>query len=212
LLDELKKQLTADGMEVSRTAASLMIHREAASPSPPIKLKCSSQVLHGGLAGGGFLSGQGEHGKDFAWIRFSTGPSNATLRTKLDAGKLVDGQHRFSVTAFSGDETMATGSRQLFFVKKSKSARLHLLPKNRAISLARSTDRIVVAEASLEGDELAPPIDFLVDDRIVESRLKPPFALSIDPKTLGVGTHVLRARATNPAQLSDESVVFAITP
>ena len=212
LLQELKKQLEKEGMEVATTAASLMIRRSRTNTPASIAASCGSKVLHAEVVGGRFVSEDGADGKEFAWVRFSTGPSMVAFQGKIDVSQLVDGEHVVTATAVSGDETKAARTSRDSVVKRTKTARLRLQRRVEIVHLAKQKDRVVVAEAKLEGEGLSGPIEFLVDGRVVEIRNKPPFVFTVDPAALGVGGHRVSARATNPAQNADESFSFLIAP
>jgi uncharacterized protein (TIGR03790 family) len=210
LFGDLKKKLEADGYDVAATAASLMIHRNAAGPPPSATLLCTSPALHGEVVGGKFIPVDAASGKGFLWLRFSTGPQSATARLRLPIDKTPDGLHPLRFSAVSGDETTASASHTVNVVKRTRESRVRLKRLRERLPLTAS--RTDVAEASFEGTGLAPPIEFRVDGRVVEARLKPPFTLSVDPKALGVGRHTIRARTTAPTQEADDELEFHIDP
>jgi uncharacterized protein (TIGR03790 family) len=210
LFESMKEQLKKDGWEVSTTAASLMMLRTPKSPTPMISVTCRSSAIRGEVVGGKIHPPVEGVGKEFAWLRFSTGPQSASLRVNLKTAKAVDGLHHLSVIAVAGDETTTASRQTISVVKRTKPDRLRMKALQPRISLSKG--RINVAEASFEGTGLTGPVEFRIDERTVETRLKPPFVLSVDPKSLGVGTHVIRARTTSPLQEADDEITLYVDP
>jgi len=212
LTGELKKKLEEDGFDVNLAPASLIVYRKNDGPPPSVAVSCTSGVLHGEIAGGKFFAGASSGEKDFMWLRFSTGPTSTTARTLFPLSKVSDGLHHLTITAVGGGETTAGTSQTLSFVKRTQVARLKLKRVKERISLAAVKGRVEVATASFQGGGLVPPIEFRVDERIVETRPNPSFTLSVDPKLIGVGRHFVRARTTKPLQEADDEVEFFIDP
>lgn len=210
LLGDLKKQLVDDGFEVATTAASLMMSRPTGRTPTSAALSTTSTALHGEVVGGKFVPGS--DGKEFLWLKFSTGPTSAFARLKLPFDQHADGLHHLAVSAVLGDETTAAATETMTVVKRTKPTRLRLKQLKERVSFAQEKGRVDAVEAWFQGEGLQPPIEFRIDERIVDSRAKPPFVLSIDPKSLGVGRHVVRARTTFPAQEADEQIELHIDP
>jgi hypothetical protein len=97
-------------------------------------------------------------------------------------------------------------------VKRTKPSRLRLKGLKDRISLATEKGRFDAVEAWFQGEGLAAPIEFRIDERMVETRSQSPFMLSVDPKSLGVGRHVVRARTISPVQEADEQIELHIDP
>jgi uncharacterized protein (TIGR03790 family) len=210
LLAELKKQLVDDGFEVAATAASLMMSRPPGGTPATATLSTTSAMLHGEVVGGKFVPGP--DGKEFLWLKFSTGPTAAFARIKLPFGNYSDGLHHLALSAVLGDETTASATQTTAVVKRTKPTRLRLKGLKDRISLATEKGRFDAVEAWFQGEGLAVPIEFRIDERVVETRSQPPFVLSLDPKSLGVGRHVVRARTISPVQEADEQIELHIDP
>jgi len=210
LLSSLKEQLNSEGWAASTTAASVMFLREPNGPPPSVSVECNSAVLRGEVVGGRIHPRAAANGKELGWLRFSTGPKSASLRVNVNVAKLSDGLHHLNVAAVAGDETTAMTLRTANVVKRTNPNRLRLKALQPRVSLAKG--RIDVAAASFEGTGLSGPVEFRIDERMVETRLKPPFTLSVDPKSLGLGVHVIRARTISPLQEADDEVVLHVDP
>jgi hypothetical protein len=210
LLASVKDQLKGEGWDVSTTAASVMFLKTPKGPAPSVSVQSKSNALRGEVVGGKIHPPADPNGKELGWLRFSTGPKSASLRVNVNVAKLPDGLHHLRVTAVAGDETTAASLLTANVVKRTKPDRLRLKALQPRISLAKG--RIDVAAASFEGTGLAGPVEFRIDERTMEARLKPPFVLSVDPKSLGVGVHVIRARTTMPLQEADDELVLHVDP
>jgi hypothetical protein len=130
----------------------------------------------------------------------------------LPIGNYSDGLHHLTLSSFVGDETTATASQTTTFVKRTRDARLRLKGLIESVSLASQAGPIEAMEAWFQGKGIEAPVQFRVGERVVETLDKPPFRFAVDPKSLGVGRHFLRARTTSPVQEADDEIELHIDP
>jgi uncharacterized protein (TIGR03790 family) len=226
ILADLHQQMSSDGYWVSTAPASIFLHRKPLANLTDLAVATQSPVLHARVLKAGWnpgsprkpsengISGPQRLDWDFAWIRLATGPKEIRSKQQIMLAKVVDGIHTLRIAAYEGNETLASTVVERAMIKRSHANRLRIQSRRKSVSLQAGP--IDLADYRWEGVS-ENQTEFCVNSRPVPSISPDPKVFVVDPKAIGVGKHIIRARAVNPAdgkviQHSDEELELTVTP